>query len=128
MKTKLYILLVVAVIAAAFTAGVATAQRSYGTPSSLVHVVSIQWKADASEADRQKALDGVKEMAAKIPGIKNVWIKATRVQPREFHAAFAIEFENREAADAYADHPAHREWESYYLPVREQSRSLQITN
>jgi len=67
-------------------------------------------------------------MAAKIPGIKNVWVKATRVQPREFNAAFAIEFEDRAAADAYVEHPAHKEWEGIYLPIREQSRSLQITN
>ena len=32
-------------------------------------------------------------MAAKIPGMKNVWTKALRVQPEGYHDAFVIEFE-----------------------------------
>jgi hypothetical protein len=120
----------VAVVAVLASSGLhlARSQNQFGTPQSVIHVVIIQWKADSAPEQRQTALDGVKEMAAAIPGIKNVWIKADRVQPREFHAAFVIEFEDRAAADAYADHPAHREWEKIYLPIREQSRSQQITN
>jgi hypothetical protein len=77
-------------------------------------------------------------MAAEIPGIKNVWIKATKVQGRgpardgkpgrPYQAAFVIEFEDQAAADRYVDHPAHRAWEQIYLPIREQSTSHQITN
>jgi len=128
MKSKLAWWLAGVICGVALASGVAAAQRSYGTPTSIIHVVSVQWKAEAAEAERQRALEGVKGMAAKIPGIKNVWVKATRVQPREFNAAFAIEFEDRAAADAYVEHPAHKEWEGIYLPIREQSRSLQITN
>ena len=67
-------------------------------------------------------------MAGAVPGIKNIWIKADRVQPREYSTAFAIEFESRAAADAYAEHPAHEEWYKIYMPIRAESRSLQITN
>ncbi len=128
MNSKLGWWLIGLICGVALASGVAAAQRSYGTPTSVLHVVSVQWKPESTEAERQRALEGVKGMAAKIEGIKNVWIKATRVQPREFNAAFAIEFENRAAADAYVEHPAHKEWEGIYLPIREQSRSLQITN
>lgn len=115
-------------VLALFLATVAAGQNQYGTPKSVIHVVVVKWKADATDQDKQRAIDGVKTMAAAIPGIKNVWLKADRVQPREFNTAFAIEFESRAAADAYVEHPAHKEWEKIYLPIREESRSLQITN
>lgn len=113
---------------ALLVARTARGQRSFGTPATVIHAVAIKFTPDSTPEQRQRVLDGVNEMAAAIPGIKNVWVKATRVQPREFHAAFVIEFESRAAADAYVDHPAHREWESYYHPIRAESRSLQITN
>ena len=115
-------------LALVFLAGVAVGENQYGTPKSVIHLVAIKWKVEATEADKERALQGVQEMAASIPGIKNIWLKADRVQPRDYHTAFAIEFESRAAADAYVDHPAHRAWENIYLPIREQSRSVQITN
>lgn len=118
----------VIVIVAVFGAGLSIAANKYGTPSSIVHVVTIKWKADSTPEQRTEALEGVKKMAAEIPGIKNVWIKATKVQPREYNAAFVIEFEDKAAADRYVDHPAHRAWEKGYLAIREESTSHQITN
>jgi hypothetical protein len=115
-------------VIAVFSAGIIVGQNKYGTPKSIVHVVTIKWNADATAEQRQKALDGVKDMAAKINGIKNVWLRATKVQPQDYHAAFVIEFADQAAADAYVDHPAHREWEKIYIPLRERSTSHQITN
>jgi hypothetical protein len=111
-----------------FGAGVLTGKNAFHQPSSIMHVVSVKWKADSTPEQQQAAIDGVKTMAAEIPGIKNIWIKSTRVQPQDFNSAFAIEFENKAAADAYADHPAHKTWGKIYQPVHEESRSLQITN
>jgi hypothetical protein len=114
-----------ALLAAGYVAG----QNKFETPSTIIHVVVVKFKADAPQADRQKAIEGVRVMAGQIPGIKRVWLKSERVQPREFSAAFAIEFESRAAADAYAEHPARREWfEKVYNPLREASNSIQITN
>lgn len=119
-----------AVLAAAalFAGGYAIGQNKFGTPKTIVHVVTIKWKADTPDAEKQKVIDGVKEMAGKIPGIKNVWLKADRVQPRDFGTAFAIEFESRDAADAYAESPIHKAWAEHYLTLREESRSIQVTN
>ena len=114
--------------AALFTGGYLAAQNKFNTPSTIIHISLIQWKAGVSDADKQKVFDGVKEMAAKIPGIKNVWLKATRMQPRDYHAAFVIEFENRAAAEAYAEHPAHEAWSKFFLSIREASISPQISN
>lgn len=128
MKRTLVALVVVFSLALAFFAGIAVGQQRYGTPKSVMHVVVVKWKPEATDAEKQRALDGVKTMAAAIPGIKNIWLKADRVQPREFNTAFAIEFESRADADAYVEHPAHKDWEKIYLPIRAESRSLQITN
>ncbi len=118
------------VLAAAviFCGGYAVGQNKFGQPKTIIHVSLIQWKAGASEADKQKALEGVKEMAAQIPGIKNIWMKVSRMQPRDFHTAFVIEFRNREAADRYAEHPVHEAWSKQFLAIREASISPQITN
>src|SRR5262249_32292434 len=68
--------------AAAALVLVALAANKYSAPHSIVHVVTILWKEDSTPEQRQAALDGVKKMAGEIPGIKNVWIKATKVQGR----------------------------------------------
>src|ERR1051326_4948401 len=70
------------------------AQNTFGTPKTIIHVSLIQWKEGVPDADKQRVLEGVKDMAAKIPGIRNVWTKALRVQPQGYHDAFVIEFEN----------------------------------
>ncbi len=106
----------------------AAAANKFGTPSTIIHISLIKWKAGVSDADKQKALDGVKEVAAQIPGIKNVWTKAVRMQPRDYHAAFVIEFENRDAADRYATDPAHEAWSKRFLEIREASISPQVSN
>jgi hypothetical protein len=104
------------------------AQNSFGTPKTIIHVSIIQWQEGVSDADKKRVLDGVKEMAAKIPGMKNVWTKAIRVQPQGYHDAFAIEFENQAAADRYAKDPVHDTWTEAFAKVREASISPQITN
>lgn len=111
-------------LASSYVAG----QNRFGQPKTIIHVVTIQWNPGISDAEKQRALNGVKEMAAKIPGIKNVWIKGDRIQPREFNAAFAIEFASRDAADAYAESPIHKAWDDKYIPLRSASISVQVTN
>ena len=111
-----------------FSSGYLEGQNKFGQPKTVLHLTIIKWNPSATDADKQKALEGVKEMAAKIPGIKNVWIKGDRIQPRDFNAAFAIEFTDRDAADAYAESPIHKAWSDQYLLLRAASLSEQITN
>ena len=111
-----------------FSSGYLAGQNKFGQPKTVLHLTIIKWNAGASDADKQRALEGVKEMAAKIPGIKNVWIKGDRIQPRDFNAAFAIEFKDRDAADNYAESPIHKAWSDQYLLLRAASLSEQITN
>ena len=113
-------------LGAGYSAG--QAKNNFGQPHTIIHISLIKWKAGVSDADKQKALDGVKELAGQIPGIKNIWIKAERMQPRDYNDAFAIEFESREAADNYAENPIHQKWTKDFLAIREASISPQISN
>jgi Stress responsive A/B Barrel Domain len=128
MTTFIRTALVTLLMALSATVSWIAAQNSFGTPKSIIHVSIIQWKAGVTDADKKQALEGVKEMAAKIPGMKNVWIKAIRVQPQGYHDAFAIEFENQAAADRYAKDPVHDKWTETFAKIREASISPQITN
>jgi hypothetical protein len=128
MKPVIRIALVTMLLSVGATATWLAAQHTYGTPKTIVHISIIQWKEGVSAADKQRALDGVKEMAAKIPGMKNVWTKAVRVQPEGYHDAFVIEFENQAAVDRYAKDPVHDAWTESFAKIREASISPQITN
>jgi hypothetical protein len=111
-----------------FAGGYVAGQNKFGQPKSVLHIVALQWRPGVPDMQKQMAIEGIKDMAAKMPGIKNVWIKADRLQPRDFNAAFAIEFRNRDAADAYAESPLHEAWEKEYVPLRAASISMQLTN
>jgi hypothetical protein len=128
MATFIRIALVTTLMSLSASATWLVAQNSFGTPKTIIHVSVIQWKEGVSDADKQKVLDGVKQMAAKIPGMKNVWTKAIRVQPQDYHDAFVIEFENQAAADRYAKDPVHDAWTEAFAKIREASISPQITN
>jgi hypothetical protein len=115
------------------------AQNKFGAPKSIIHVVTVLWKEDSTPEQQRAAIEGVRKMAAAIPGIRNIWVKTLKVQGRgpegkegkpgrPYDAAFVIEFADQAAADRYVDHPAHLEWEKIYLPIREVSTSHQITN
>ncbi len=112
-----------------FGAGYAAGgENQFWMPKTVIHISIIKWKEGVSGADKVKAIKGVKKMASLIPGIKNIWIKPARVQPRDFDTAFVIEFKDQAAADLYREHPAHEEWLKIFLPIRETSISPQITN
>jgi hypothetical protein len=111
-----------------FGAGVLVGANKFGQPKSIVHVVTVRWTADSTEQQRQAAIEGVKKMAAEIPGIRNVWTKTLKVQGEGFNNAFVMEFADEKAFKGYDDHPAHRDWEKIYIPIRDRSASHDITN
>ena len=121
----------IALIAAAlavFAAGALVGANAFKEPSSVLHVAVVKWKADSTPEQQQAAIDGIRRMAADVPGIRNVWLKKIKTQPPEYSSVFAIEFESKAAFDAYTNSPAHKAWEKIYLPIREESRTQDITN
>lgn len=112
----------------AWQTGRVDAQNRFGQPKTVVHVVIYKWKDGISDAQKQNALAGIKGMAGKIPGVKNVWLKTSRLQLRDYSGAFAIEFTSAEAAADYAESPIHEAWSKTWQELRETSLSLQVTN
>ena len=121
-------LLILAAALALFGAGVLAGVKTYQKPKTVIQVVTIKWTADAAPEQRRAAIEGVEKMAAGIPGVKNLWLRSIRVQPRDFMTAFAIEFEDQAAAERYARHAAHETWSKSFLPIIEESRTQQVTN
>jgi hypothetical protein len=127
----------VALGAALFVAGVAAgslhprsaaAQNRFGQPRTVLHVVVYKFRDNVSNYDREKAINGIKDMAGKIPGIKNVWLKTQRNQIKDFTGVYAIEFTSAEAAADYAESPVHETWSKMWQEQRENSLSFQISN
>jgi hypothetical protein len=104
------------------------AQNKFGQPKTVIHVVIYKWKDGVSDSQKQNTLAGIKGMAARIPGVKNIWLKTSRLQLRDYSGAFAIEFASAEAAADYAESPIHESWSKTWQELRETSLSLQVTN
>ncbi len=111
-----------------FAGGYVLGSNRYGQPKTIIHVVEVQWRPGVTAAQKQQVLDGIRNMAAQIPGIENIWLKPARLEPRDFSTAFAIEFKDRAAADAYAESAAHDAFDKIYVPLRANSLSIQVTN
>jgi hypothetical protein len=127
----------IALGAAIFVAGIAagslharsaTVQNRFGQPKTVLHVVVYKFRDNVSNYDREKAINGIKDMAGKIPGIKNVWLKTGRNQIKDFSGVYAIEFTSAEAAADYAESPVHEAWSKMWQEQRENSLSFQVSN
>jgi hypothetical protein len=100
----------------------------YGQPKTVMHVVAYKFRAATSLNDQQEAINGIKDMAAKIPGIKNIWLKTERNQIADFSGVYILEFTSAEAAADYAESPIHDAWRKKWEVLRENSLSFQVSN
>lgn len=113
--------------ATALTLGATAASASDTAPKSVIHVVSVKWKADATPEKIKAALDGVQALPAAFKGITHVWTKSVKVQG-EWSTVFVMEFADEAALKAYAGSDAQKEWYKLYLPIRDHSNTHDITN
>lgn len=109
-----------------FIAGVALGAAGVEKPSSVIHVVTLDWAEGASEADIEKALAGVEQLAKEYDGISRVWLRSIKSQTKD--AAFVMEFDSEQALADYAGSDAQKKWYEVYLPVRGGSVTSDITN
>jgi hypothetical protein len=115
-------------VSALVTAGVLAAAAAFQKPKTVIEIVTIKWTAEAAPELRRAALEGQEKIAGEIPGVRNVWLRTLRVQPRDFMTAFAIEFDDLAAAERFTKHPAREAWMKTYLPLIEESRIQQVSN
>lgn len=107
-------------------------------PKTVIHVITVQWKPGTTEEQIQKAIGGVELAAKQFPGIKNIWLRAIKVQGQPIGKcepgatgpthAMVMEFESEEALKKYADSPAQKAFYEVYIPHRFESRTHDITN
>lgn len=113
--------------------GAATATASSTAPKSVVHVVTIAWKAGTTPEQIQAALDGAQALPAAYKGITHVWTKAIKVQNppgttvNRTHV-IVMEFADEKALADYKDSDAQKAWYNIYQPIRDQSTTHDITN
>lgn len=121
-KTRTFLLAAAGCIL--FGAGLLIGAHHIEKPSSVIHVVTVDWKNGTDPQQIQAALDGVANM--NYPGLKRVWLKSFKSQTKD--AAFVMEFESKKALEDYAGSKAQEEWYKLYLPIREASVTSDITN
>ncbi|MDQ8182165.1 Dabb family protein [Pelagicoccus sp. SDUM812005] len=128
---KKLLLALVSLVSFAFASTQLSAAHHEGhdavTPGTVIHVVTVSWKADATEEGIKAALDGVVTLAKEYDGIERVWIKTIKAQGNRSHA-FVMEFKNAKALKDYAGSAAQKKWYEVYYPVREGSTTFDITN
>lgn len=114
-----------AVLCFCLLSGLAKAQA----PKTVLHIINVKWKEDATPEQIKAAVDAVHQLPSKYPGIKRVWTKNLKYQGQEgFNQAIVMEFESEDSLKKYADSAAQQWWYKIYLPVREESRTHDITN
>lgn len=96
-------------------------------PHSVIHVVTVSWKADATPDQIQAALDAVVTLAHEYEGISRVWIKSIKAQGNRTHA-FVMEFTSEQALKDYSGSDAQKKWYKTYYEARDGSTTFDITN
>jgi uncharacterized protein (DUF1330 family) len=121
-------LIMTLMIAGLLSVGAATLSAQTSTaPKSVIHVVTVAWKAGTTPEQIKAALDGAQALPAQYKGITHVWTKSIKVQGGKANA-IVMEFVDEAALKAYTDSPAQKEWYKVYLPIRQESTTFDITN
>lgn len=117
---------VLTIICAGLLALNTASAQTDSAPKSVIHVVTVSWKAGTTPEQIQAALDGAKALPSKYKGITRVWVKSIKAQGKA--NAIVMEFADEAALKAYTDSDAQKEWYKAYLPIREASATFDITN
>lgn len=107
--------------------GVGAAPAADSAPKSIVHVVTVAWKAGTTPEQIKAALDGAMALPAQYKGITHVWAKTLKAQGDRSHV-IVMEFTDADAFKNYTDSAAQKEWYKVYLPIRDHSTTFDATN
>lgn len=113
---KLFLLLLAGALL--FAAGVLVGQKTAAPKKTLIHAFAFQQVEGATPQQLDELWAATRKMAGQIPEIKSIWMGKLMNQNRSYTHGMVMEFDNPEALQKYADHPAHRDWENVYFKVR----------
>lgn len=98
-------------------------------PATVIHIINVKWKVEATPEQVKAVVDAVQLLPARFPGLKRVWTKSLRYQGQEgFKQAIVMEFESQDALKRYESSAAQKWWYELYLPIREDSRTDDVSN
>ncbi len=98
-------------------------------PKTVIHVITVKWNPDAKPAQIEQAIKAAEALPAQYPGILHVWTKPIKKQiPDGYNHVIVMEFSSEDALKNYAGSPAQKKFYDVYMPVREESRTSDITN
>ncbi|MBI2819648.1 MAG: Dabb family protein [Acidobacteria bacterium] len=105
-----------------FLAGCVAGRMSAESQKTLMHVFAYTPLEESTPQDFEDFKTATTAMVDQIPGLRRVWVGKLReplpVETRIHTYGVAMEFDNTEALDAYAIHPAHDAWIGVYDKVR----------
>lgn len=109
------------------------AKSAESAPKSVIHVVTVAWKEGTTPEQINAALDGVKALPGKFPGITRVWTRTVKIQNQrgaetKLTNVIAMEFADEAALKSYAGSPAQLEWYKVYEPIRLSSTTHDVSN
>ncbi|HWL14540.1 MAG TPA: Dabb family protein [Opitutus sp.] len=110
-----------------FLGSVSLAQAAESAPKSVIHVVTVSWKAGTTPEQVQAALDGVQALPSKFKGITRVWTRTIKAQGGKANA-IVMEFASEAALKEYSGSDAQKEWYKVYTPIRDSSTTFDISN
>jgi len=114
-------------VCATLTLACAALLLAAAKPKTVIHIITIQWKADATPAQIDKALKAAENM--KYAGLKNVWTRPIKMQlPDGYKNIIVMEFESEQALKNYEGSDAQKAFYADYMPVRDESRTHDVTN
>src|ERR1700689_3798531 len=103
-----------------FYLGVFAATALAQSPSTVIHIINVKWKAEATPEQIKAVVDAGQQLPAKYPELKRVWTRNLKYQGQEgFKQAIVMEFENQDALKKYENSAAQKWWYGLYLPVRD---------
>ena len=124
MTRKLFL---AALAAAAMLATSASAADT--KPKTVIHVITIKWNSDAKPAQIELAIKAAEALPSQYPGITHVWTKPIKKQiPDGYNTVIVMEFSSEDALKKYADSAAQKKFYESYMPIRDESRTSDITN
>ena len=104
-------------------------------PPNVIHVVYVKWKDEATAEQKGAALNGARALEGKGPdkvyiksNIKDSFNDSSTPAIPKFDDAIVMIFKDQKSLDGYAGSQAQNAWYKLYIPIRKDSRSVNVTN
>ena len=99
------------------------------SPKTVIHVITVQWKPDATADQIANVLSVVASLPGQDSGIIRVWTKPIKKQiPEGYNHIIVMEFSSEDALKKYVDSPAQKKFYEVYMPLRAESKTSDISN